>query len=101
MTLQEPAADKVADRPLDGVVFIEVAGMGVKLTSDLWDRQLGRMLVQQERENDALISRLLSDEGIETTGSRVRRVLVSHEELCLLVVRRPVVLVARRVAAFA
>ena len=62
MTLQEPGADEIADRPLDGVVFIEVTGMRVKLPSDLWDRQLGRRLVQQERENDAELER-----GVERT----------------------------------
>lgn len=33
--MQESAADKIADRPLDGVVFLEVAGMGVKRLGDL------------------------------------------------------------------
>ena len=42
MTLQEPAADEIADRRLDGVVFIEVAGVGVERLGDLRNRQAAR-----------------------------------------------------------
>lgn len=79
MALQKPTANEVADRPLDGVIFLEVPRMRVKRLGGLRDRQLRRVLFQKERENDALIPCLLSEEGIETTGSRIRNALTSPE----------------------
>lgn len=51
MTLQEPSADEIVNRPLDDVVLLEIARMRVERLGDLWDRQLRRMPVQQERED--------------------------------------------------
>jgi hypothetical protein len=38
MTSQEPAANEIANRPLDGIVFLEVVGMRVERLGYLWDR---------------------------------------------------------------
>jgi hypothetical protein len=57
------------------------------------------VLSEDEGEDDALIFGLLGGVGVETARGAIHMVRLSHEELCLLVVRRPVVFTARRVAA--
>jgi hypothetical protein len=98
--MQEPGSDQFANRPLDYVVLLEVGGRGIEDPSDLGDRQLTWMLVDQEREDGAFCLARFSDAVGGSELAAIPRVAISHEEHSLLVVRRPVVFTARRVAAF-
>jgi len=89
LAVQQPGADQLDHRALYSVEGGEAAGPGVQRPRDLGDGQGRRVLVEQEHQNDVLGLGVLRGRGAGLRRPAVRRVLVSHEEVTLLVVRRP------------
>lgn len=87
---QKPCTVQFSDGALDGVVAVETAWVGVQRSRDLRNRQLTWVFFEEERQDDALCLRVLGT-WMGWIAFAIRRVGLSHEELRLLVVRRPVV----------
>ena len=98
--MDQPGPDQFSHRSMCGVFWIDPAGIGVKDKDQLVHRQMDWVFFEKQRQNGALGSGVLPCRGGWVATRSTRRVLVSHEELCLLVVRRPVAFTAQRVAAF-
>ena len=99
--MQKPRADQFADSPLDCILVSEVGLPRVHRARDLGDGELMiGVLVKQKGQDGPLDLAVLTLGDRGTALSATRRVLVSHEELCLLVVRLPVGVDAPPGAAF-
>jgi len=84
--LQEADSDEIVDRTLDGVLGSCVL-TAAELPLDLGSAQLDRVLEEDKGKQGALDSGVPVLWPRRRIGAAVRRVLISHEEVSLLVVR--------------
>src|SRR5215218_5535992 len=85
--MHEAGADQLAYGAAAGVLGVAAVGVGMKDEDQLVHREPGRVFVEEKRQDRALGLLVLPcrGEGIEPCATR--RVLISHEERGLLVVR--------------
>ncbi|HET8815272.1 MAG TPA: hypothetical protein VFM51_10000 [Solirubrobacterales bacterium] len=87
--MDEPSAYQFPNGTFGGVVGIVQLWVCVENERQLAERQASRMFIEEDREDRVLGSCVLRCEvaGIGALCATIRRVLISHEEFRLLVVR--------------
>jgi hypothetical protein len=83
-------SSQVANRAFYSVALGEVVGVGDDLAAEVVEGQMDGPVRQNLREDDGLVAEVLGLGRGRLGGALARRVLISHEEVVLLVVRPPV-----------
>jgi hypothetical protein len=83
-------SSQVANRAFYSVALGEDAGVGGNLPDEVAEGQMDGPTRQDLHEDDGLIAEVLRFGLGRLGGALARRVLISHEEVVLLVVRLPV-----------
>jgi hypothetical protein len=88
--MHEASADQFADCALGSVFEISAARVSAQHKDQLVHREPARVFIEKKRQDSALGSSVFPCRGRGIERRPTLRVLVSHEELRLLVVRLPV-----------
>jgi hypothetical protein len=90
--MQETGTDQFPHGSLRSVLGVRASGVSAEDKDQLVHREPDRVFTEEKGQDGTLGPVVFACRGSGVARRTTRRVLVSHEELCLLVVRRPVAL---------